>query len=111
MGETWYLACDIQMFIVSPLFIYPLWRSWKIGVSWIISTIIALQIGILAVYIIYDLPATSFATRFKYIIFHFKSYINKILLQILTFNTAAKWLILTTIPFTMFKCGHVSLLT
>ena len=63
MGETWYLACDMQMFIVSPLFIYPLWRWWKIGISWVIFAIAALQGGLVAIFIIWDLPATSFATR------------------------------------------------
>jgi hypothetical protein len=26
MGVTWYLDNDMQMFLVTPLIIYPLWR-------------------------------------------------------------------------------------
>lgn len=63
MGETWYLACDMQMFLVSPLFIYPLWRWWKAGLAWTVFGIAALQGGLVAIFIIWDLPATSFATR------------------------------------------------
>ena len=36
MGQTWYLSCDMMLFIVSPLLIYPLWlgkygRGWKVA--------------------------------------------------------------------------------
>jgi peptidoglycan/LPS O-acetylase OafA/YrhL len=34
-GETWYLANDMQFFIVSPLLIYPLWRWRKIGLGFL----------------------------------------------------------------------------
>ena len=27
LGQTWYLDNDMQMFIISPLIIYPLWRT------------------------------------------------------------------------------------
>ena len=27
VGQTWYLSCDMLLFIVSPLIIYPLWRG------------------------------------------------------------------------------------
>lgn len=64
MGQTWYLACDMQMFILSPLFIYPLWRWWKIGVSWTIFSILALQAGLVTIYIIWNVPATLFVTRY-----------------------------------------------
>lgn len=37
MGETYYLACDMQMFWLSPLFIYPLWRWKKAGLIWVIA--------------------------------------------------------------------------
>ena len=41
MSETWYLSCDMQMFWLSPLFIYPLWRWKKIGVVWVIICCLA----------------------------------------------------------------------
>ena len=40
LGHTWYLAFDMMLFIVSPLIIYPLWRTKNgyvdkiIGISW-----------------------------------------------------------------------------
>jgi peptidoglycan/LPS O-acetylase OafA/YrhL len=63
MGETWYLACDMQMFILSPLFIYPLWRWRKIGLSWAIFNILGLIAGTIAIFIVWDLPAMGFFTR------------------------------------------------
>merc|ERR1712223_1906243 len=27
MGQTWYLSCDMLLFLVSPLLIYPLWTG------------------------------------------------------------------------------------
>ena len=34
LGQTWYLDNDMQMFIISPLIIYPLWK-WKRTGLWI----------------------------------------------------------------------------
>jgi peptidoglycan/LPS O-acetylase OafA/YrhL len=31
LGQTWYLDNDMQMFLVAPLIIYPLWRLKKWG--------------------------------------------------------------------------------
>ena len=27
IGQTWYLSCDMMLFILSPLLIYPLWMG------------------------------------------------------------------------------------
>jgi hypothetical protein len=70
MGETWYLACDMQMFILSPLFIYPLWRWRKIGLSWAIFNIVGILCGTIAIFVVWDLPAMSFFTR-EYVTFNF----------------------------------------
>ena len=63
MSETWYLACDMQMFLVSPLFIYLLWRWRKIGIAWSFVNILAYIGGTIAIYAIWDLPAMPFFTR------------------------------------------------
>ena len=63
MGETWYLACDMQMFLISPLFIYLLWRWRKIGIDWSVFNILAYIGGTIAIYIIWNLPAMGFFTR------------------------------------------------
>lgn len=63
MGQTWYLACDMQMFILSPLFIYPLWKWWKVGVTWALFAILASIGGMIAMWIVRDYPAMFFLTR------------------------------------------------
>ena len=49
-GVTWYLANDMQFFIVSPIFLILLYRFWKIGLATIVGTMLAsiAVIGILA---------------------------------------------------------------
>lgn len=36
MFQSWYLAVDYHLFIISPLIIYPLWRKRKFGESLLI---------------------------------------------------------------------------
>lgn len=31
MGESWYLACDFQLFILGPLMVWPLWKYRRVG--------------------------------------------------------------------------------
>ena len=33
MGQTWYLAVEMQCFIITPLLIWPLWRYPKVGLG------------------------------------------------------------------------------
>ncbi|KAJ8911825.1 hypothetical protein NQ315_012555, partial [Exocentrus adspersus] len=40
LGHSWYLSVDMQLYIVSPLILIPLWRYSKIGVGVIITCII-----------------------------------------------------------------------
>lgn len=49
-GVTWYLANDMQFFIVSPIFLILLYRYWKVGLVTIASTMLAsiVVIGTLA---------------------------------------------------------------
>lgn len=63
MGETWYLACEMQMFLVSPLFIYLLWRWRKIGLAWAAFSICCLVGGTIAIFVVWNLPAMGFFTR------------------------------------------------
>ena len=39
MGQTWYLSCDMLLFILSPLLIYPLWKG-KSGSFWKVCSLI-----------------------------------------------------------------------
>lgn len=57
-AESWYLACDMQMFWISPLFIYPLWRWKRGGLIWtIFCLVVFLAISAITI-IVHDLPPT-----------------------------------------------------
>jgi len=63
MPETWYLACDMQMFIVSPLIVWPLWRWQRVGLVWVLMNIVAFTSGLIATYTTNDVPPTMIAAR------------------------------------------------
>lgn len=66
MSENWYLTCDMQMFLLSPLFIYPLWRWKRAGLVWVVVCLLAF-FGATAVpfILIPDLPAIpTIVTRY-----------------------------------------------
>lgn len=44
IGPTWYLSVDMQLFILSPLIIYPLWR-WRYKFIWTIPVLILLSMA------------------------------------------------------------------
>ena len=56
--ESWYLACDMQMFWISPLFIYPLWRWKKTGIAWISFSFVVFLVVSAKAFIVLNLPAT-----------------------------------------------------
>jgi hypothetical protein len=33
MGESWYLACDFQLFILGPLIIFVIWKFQRLGIA------------------------------------------------------------------------------
>ena len=67
MGETWYLAVDMQLFIVTPLIVLPLaipQRWCKIlGLIWLGSITAGSLIADFILYDKYDLEATIFPKR------------------------------------------------
>jgi len=67
MIQSWYLAADMQLFILSPLFIYPLWRWKKAGLAWIIFAITAVIGAIGACTFLWSLPATTMPFERPYI--------------------------------------------
>lgn len=56
MGETWYMANDMQLFLVSPLLIYPLWKWKRAGVIWLAVVTAASLTANVIVFIVYDFP-------------------------------------------------------
>ena len=56
LGEGWYLACDMQMFWISPLFIYPLWRWRRFGLAWTMFGLFSFLGASIAVFTLKDLP-------------------------------------------------------
>ncbi|XP_055545796.1 nose resistant to fluoxetine protein 6-like [Wyeomyia smithii] len=57
LGHSWYLSVDMQLFLLAPFIIYPLWRwGWRILLV-VIGLIIASIACILAVTMVYDLRA------------------------------------------------------
>ena len=63
MGETWYLATEMQMFLVSPFIIWPLWRWKRTGVAWVLLIMTGLVGGLVTIFIVWDIPAAGFPTR------------------------------------------------
>ena len=61
--ESWYLACDMQMFWLSPLFIYPIWRWKKTGVIWTAICLFVFLGASATVFIVYDLIPTILLVR------------------------------------------------
>ena len=63
MGEMWYLAVDTQLFIISPLLVYFLWKWRRIGPVLNGLVMIACLASTVAVYIVFDMPPSSMLTR------------------------------------------------
>ena len=61
--ETWYLACDMQMFLISPLFIYPIWRWGKAGIMWTTVCLLAILASNVMIFITNDIPPYTLLTR------------------------------------------------
>ena len=62
-GETWYLACDMQMFWLSPLFIYPIWCWKKTGIIWTSICVLVFWGVSATVFIVYDLIPSILLVR------------------------------------------------
>ena len=63
LSEVWHLACDMQMFWISPLFIYPLWRWKRAGLAWTIFALFGFLGATLVIFTLMDLPPNYILTR------------------------------------------------
>lgn len=67
MIQSWYLASDMQLFVFSPLFIYPLWKWSKAGLAWITFSILTIIGALATIFTLWNLPATSIYLERPYI--------------------------------------------
>ncbi|XP_057365447.1 nose resistant to fluoxetine protein 6-like [Daphnia carinata] len=65
MGETWYIAVDMQLFIIAPLLIYPLWRWKNTGLILLAIVTLATLAANFAVFAIYSFPPTLMPSRMQ----------------------------------------------
>lgn len=65
MGETWYLAVDMQLFLISPIFVYLLWRWKRTGLIVLAGFTLASLSANFAVYFYFNLPPTLMVTRLQ----------------------------------------------
>ncbi|XP_065079918.1 nose resistant to fluoxetine protein 6-like [Ochlerotatus camptorhynchus] len=62
LGHSWYLSVDMQLFLLSPLLIYPLWK-WGSKVLVLVGLLILTSVVyIFAMFMIYDFPASILIT-------------------------------------------------
>jgi len=64
MLHTWFMAADMQLFLLSPLVIYPLWRWPRRAGPALLFMLLAASIGYSTyAHIAWDLPPTLILTR------------------------------------------------
>ena len=63
MGESWYMACDFQLFIIGPLMVWPMWKFPKIGVPSVFALLVSSAVIPGALTAVNDWPAQQTATR------------------------------------------------
>lgn len=64
MADTWYLAVDMQLYFLSPLFIFPLWR-WprKIGPALVLLGLSVSIFYTVIIHLKWDVPLVFMITR------------------------------------------------
>ena len=63
MPETWYLANEVQLFLVSPFLIYALWRWKKNGLIILTTITLSALAANVALFYAKNMPPTSMITR------------------------------------------------
>ncbi|XP_014679183.1 PREDICTED: nose resistant to fluoxetine protein 6-like [Priapulus caudatus] len=58
LGWTWFIACMMQFYFVSPVFILMLRKNWKIGVAFVVACIAASMVTTGVLTVNYGLPST-----------------------------------------------------
>lgn len=63
MAQTWYLALDMQLFILGSVVIYVLWRWRKFGLGCLAFLMIGCLAANFAIMAVFDLTPTLMLTR------------------------------------------------
>ena len=63
MEHIWYLALEMQLYIISPVFVYILWRSTKWGLVLLATFTLALLGANFAVFAVFNLLPTLMFSR------------------------------------------------
>ena len=77
MIQSWYLAADMQLFILSPLFVYPLWRWRRAGLAWIIFAIVTLIGTIGTLFVMWNIPCfytTDSIKNVPYLTYYYQTF-------------------------------------
>ncbi|XP_062550333.1 nose resistant to fluoxetine protein 6-like [Armigeres subalbatus] len=62
LGHSWYLSVDMQLFLISPLLIYPLWKWGKIMFIPVGLLILTSVISSFVMFMVYNLPGSVLIT-------------------------------------------------
>ncbi|XP_058127296.1 nose resistant to fluoxetine protein 6-like [Anopheles ziemanni] len=61
LGHTWYLSVDMQLYLLAPLLIYPLWRWGRRALLLVVALALASMVTVLVLFLVYDLRLSFLA--------------------------------------------------
>jgi hypothetical protein len=85
MGESWYLACDFQLFIMGPLIVFVIWKFQRLGIAFMafLMAVSATIPGVLTA--VKDWPPQSFSS------IRSPDWFNEFYIQVYTRSTPYIW--------------------
>lgn len=66
MKETWFLACDMQYYLISPLLVYPIWRWGTIGLAPVVALMSASLVANVHTFATNDVDMVPFPKAFLF---------------------------------------------
>lgn len=81
LGHTWFSAVDIQIFLIAPLIIYPLYRTPRWGVALIFVLLLASFSTTAALTVINDFPAMPYVTLSLFSVEKRNAYMNDVYIK------------------------------
>ncbi|XP_040172754.1 nose resistant to fluoxetine protein 6-like [Anopheles arabiensis] len=61
LGHTWYLSVDMQLYLVSPFIVYPLWRWGRRVLAAIVALTVASMVAVLVLFFVHHLRLSFLA--------------------------------------------------